>query len=400
MTEELFKQYPAVIKILGVGGAGGNAVNRMIASDIKGVEFISANTDAQALRHSKAGVKLQLGTGITKGLGVGGDPELGKKAAEEDIERIREILVGSDMVFITAGMGGGTGTGAAPVIAKIARELGILTVGVVTKPFGFEGKVRSNNADQGIKNLRGNLDTLVVIPNQKLFDVIDEKTTIEKAWEKIDDVLRQSIQSISDVITSTGLVNVDFNDVKAIMKNAGEALMGMGEASGESRALRAAENAMTSQLLEDMTVSGAKGVLVNITGSKDLTMHEINDAMTLIYNSVSSEANVYFGQVVNEEMGDKIKITVIATNFDRPQDGKRDSAPASDSESDVKQSFLEKTQHQSQTQNSTTSVNVKPQEKKQKFPEQRDLFDSKDRDKISLEFNLEEPAFLRKNKKS
>lgn len=363
--QDEFKQYPAVIKIVGVGGAGGNAVNRMIASDVKGVEFMSANTDAQALRSSKAGMKLQLGTNLTKGLGVGGDPALGHQAAEEDEDRIREVLVGSDMVFITAGMGGGTGTGAAPVIARIAKELGVLAVGVVTKPFVFEGKVRSRNAEQGISDLRENLDTLIVIPNQKLFDVIDETTTIDDAWERIDDVLRQSIQSISDVITSTGLVNVDFNDVKAIMLNAGEALMGMGESSGESRALRATELAMSSPLLEDVTIEGARGVLVNITGSKNLTMHEINDAMTLIYNSVSSEANVYFGQVIDETMGDRIKITIIATNFDRPK---------------------------------IAQMKVQQEEKKV-VPEQQDLFDYKQKDRMNLELNLEEPAFLRKNKK-
>jgi cell division protein FtsZ len=369
--QDEFKQYPAVIKIVGIGGAGGNAVNRMIDSGVKGVEFMSANTDAQALRNSKAGLKLQLGINLTKGLGVGGDPSLGTQAAQEDEDRIREVLVGSDMVFLTAGMGGGTGTGAAPIIAKIAKELGILAVGVVTKPFVFEGKVRSRNADKGIADLRGNLDTLIVIPNQKLFDVIDEKTTIDDAWERIDDVLRQSIQSISDVITSTGLVNVDFNDVKAIMLNAGEALMGMGESSGESRALRATELAMSSPLLEDVSIAGARGVLVNITGSRNLTMHEINDAMTLIYNSVSSEANVYFGQVIDETMGDRIKITIIATNFDRQKDVKNTSS------------------HSSHPDN---------RDDKKIIPEQQDLFDDR-KDKMNLELNLEEPAFLRKNKK-
>lgn len=360
MTDE-FKQYPAVIKIIGVGGAGGNAVNRMVSLNVKGVEFIAANTDAQALRNSKAGVKIQIGTHLTRGLGVGGDPNLGKQSAEEDKEKLREVLAGADMVFITAGMGGGTGTGAAPVIAEIAKNLGILTVGIVTKPFNFEGKVRNRNAETGILNLRDKVDTLVVIPNQKLFDVIDENTSVDTAWEKIDDVLRQSIQSISDVITSIGVVNVDFNDVKSIMLNAGDALMGMGEASGESRALKAAQLAMRSPLLEDVSIDGAKGILVNISGSKDLTMHEIIDAMTLISNSVDSEANVFFGQVFDETMGDKIKITIIATNFAKLKKEETDQF----------------------------------QKENQKF-EQQDLFEQKE--KNSAKVNLDEPAYLRKNK--
>ncbi|MFH1715701.1 MAG: cell division protein FtsZ [Elusimicrobiota bacterium] len=316
MTDD-FKEHPAVIKIVGVGGGGGNAVNRMIQSDIKGVEFIAANTDAQSLRQSLAGFKLQFGMERTKGLGVGGDPGLGRKAAEEDKEKIKECLIGADMVFITAGMGGGTGTGSAPIVAEIAKEIGALTVGVVTRPFVFEGKIRSRNADDGIEELRKKVDTLIVIPNQRLFTIIDEETRADKAWEKVDDVLRQAVQSIADVITSTGVINVDFNDVKAIMTGAGEALMGMGEGQGEGRAIMAAEMAITSPLLEDMSIDGAKGVLVNISGSKDLKMSEINDSMSLIYNSVSPDANVYFGQVFDDTLNDKIKITVIATNFSR-----------------------------------------------------------------------------------
>lgn len=310
-----FGAYPATIKIMGLGGAGGNAVNRMVESGIKGVEFIAVNTDAQALRSSSAGLKVQIGTNLTKGLGVGGDPELGKKAAKEDEEQIRESLIDADMVFITAGMGGGTGTGSAQVVADIAREIGALTVAVVTKPFLFEGRVRANNADWGIENLRDKVDTLVIIPNQRLLGLIDENTPAHLAWYKVDEVLRRSIQSISDVITSTGIVNVDFNDVKAIMKNAGRALMGMGESVGKDRAIRAAQAAVTSPLLEDVSIEGARGVLVNITGGKDLTMYEINKAMTLIQETVSPEANVYFGQVVDESMEGSVKVTVIATNF-------------------------------------------------------------------------------------
>lgn len=310
-----FKEYPAVIKIVGVGGAGGNALNRMIDSDVKGVEFIAANTDAQALRRSHAGLKLQIGVKVTKGLGVGGNPAIGKQAAEEDRDKVREALVGADMVFITAGMGGGTGTGAAPIFAEVAKELGALTIAVVTKPFLFEGKVRSKHAEEGIKELKTKVDTLVIIPNQRLFTIIDEATPAHKAWSQVDDVLRQGIQSISDVITSTGTVNVDFNDVKAIMTDAGQALMGMGESSGPNRAIEAAKMAMASPLLEDISIQGAMGLLVNITGGASLTMHEINEAMMLIYNAVSPEANVYFGQVFDESIGDTMKITVIATNF-------------------------------------------------------------------------------------
>ncbi|MFC1484977.1 cell division protein FtsZ [bacterium] len=359
-----FKEHPAVIKIIGVGGAGGNAVNRMVSSDVRGVEFIAANTDAQALRASLAGLKIQMGVKLTKGLGVGGNPELGREAAEEDVDKIREALVGADMVFITAGMGGGTGTGSAPVIAEIAKEIGALTIGVVTKPFVFEGKVRSKNADLGIEALREKIDTLILIPNQRLFNIIDVDTPAHQAWAKIDDVLRQSIQSIADVIISTGLVNVDFNDVKAIMTEAGQALMGMGESSGESRALKAAEMAVTSPLLEDVSVQGAKGVLVNITGGENLTMHEINDAMTLIYNSVSPEANVYFGQVVDNSLEDRVKITVIATNF--PDNSVSDKMRETDSP---------------------------------KIPEQQDLFEQKEHILANMNDILEEPAFLRKNKK-
>ncbi|MFC1566944.1 cell division protein FtsZ [bacterium] len=314
-----FREYPAIIKIIGVGGAGGNAVNRMIESHIKGVEFIAANTDAQALRSSLAGLKLQLGMERTKGLGVGGDPEVGRNAAVDDKEKIKEVLVGADMVFITAGMGGGTGTGAAPVVAEIAKELGILVVGVITKPFIFEGRLRNRHAEEGVKKLSESVDTMISIPNQRLFTVIDENTSADKAWEKVDDVLRQGVQSISDVITSTGIINVDFNDVKAIMKGAGEALMGMGEGEGEGRATLAAEMAMSSPLLEDVSINGACGVLVNITGSRDLKMYEINEAMSLIHDSVSPDANVYFGQVFDDTLKDKIKITVIATSFDRGQ---------------------------------------------------------------------------------
>ncbi|MFH1259908.1 MAG: cell division protein FtsZ [Elusimicrobiota bacterium] len=312
---EDFNEQPAVIKVIGVGGGGGNAVNRMVRSEFKTIEFITANTDAQSLRHSLAGVKLQIGTKLTKGLGVGGDPVKGRQAAEESREALTEALSGADMIFVTAGMGGGTGTGAAPVIGEIARSQGALTIAVVTKPFMFEGKLRNNQAEEGIKELRKCVDTLVIIPNQKLFSIIDEKTPAIKAFEVVDDVLRQAVGSISNVITLHGFINRDLVDVKTIMQNAGDALIGMGEGRGQDRAMQAVRAAISSPLLEDVTLDGAKGVLVNIIGTKEITMHEINQAMSLIHQTVASDARVFFGQAFDETLGDKIQITVIATGF-------------------------------------------------------------------------------------
>ncbi|MCK5533830.1 cell division protein FtsZ [bacterium] len=310
-----FKEHPAVIKVIGVGGGGGNAINRMVLSEIRGVEFIAVNTDAQALKYSIAGQKLQIGVKLTKGLGVGGNPQLGKQAAEEDRDLLRESLMGADMVFITAGLGGGTGTGSAPVIAEIAKELKILIIGVVTKPFMFEGKVRAQQAEQGLKDLKNKVDTLIVIPNQKLFEIIDQYTPALKAFAVADDVLRQGVQSISDIITSHGMINVDFADVKAVMSQAGEALIGLGEGQGENRARDAAHMAISSPLLENISIDGAQGVLVNITGTKDITMFEINEAMSIIHDAVSCDANVFFGQAFDDELKDKLKVTVIATRL-------------------------------------------------------------------------------------
>jgi len=308
----------ANIKVIGVGGAGVNAVNRMIASKIQGVEFIVANTDAQALRHSLAPTRLQLGVNLTKGLGAGGDPERGKMAAEEDKETIKDALKGADMVFVASGMGGGTGTGAAPVIAGIAKEeLGALTVAVVTKPFTFEGKVRMSQAEVGLKNLEEKVDTLLVIPNQKLFSIIDENTLALDAFKVADDVLRQGVQAISDIVTSHGMINVDFADVKTIMRDAGKALMGIGIGEDTNRSVIAAQQAITSPLLEDISIKGARGVLVNITGDEDIRMLEINDAMEFIHKEVSEEANVIFGQAFDTSLEHKVKITVIATNFEK-----------------------------------------------------------------------------------
>ncbi len=309
----------ANIKVIGIGGGGGNAVNRMVSSEIKGVEFIAANTDAQALRDSLAGYRLQLGAHLTKGLGVGGDPEKGRQAAEEDRDAIRESLAGANMVFITAGLGGGTGTGGSPVAAEIAKDLGALTVGVVTKPFMFEGPIRFKQAEQGLKNIKRKVDTLIVIPNQRLFAIIDETTPALDAFKVADDVLRQAVQSISEIITSRGMINVDFADVKTIMVGAGEALMGMGWARGKDRAMKAAKAAINCPLLEDVSIIGAKGILVNITGNKDITMFEIKEAMDLIHNASASGANVFFGQAFDESLKDVVKVTVIATGFPPPR---------------------------------------------------------------------------------
>ncbi len=303
----------ANITVMGVGGGGGNAVNRMIEAGIKGVDFVAANTDAQALQDSAAGIRIQLGENFTRGLGAGGNPSVGEKASEEDRETIKDALNGADMVFVTAGLGGGTGTGGAPVIAKVAKELGALTVGVVTKPFMFEGKQRFQRAIDGLENLSKNVDTLLVIPNQRLFSVIKEDTPALEAFKVADDVLRQAVQSISDIITSRGLINVDFADVKSVMQNAGEAIMGLGVGRGDNRAVDAAKEAINSPLLEDVSIEGALGLLVNVTGNKSMTMYEINAAMELVYNSVSDEADVFFGNTIDNSLDSEMKITVIAT---------------------------------------------------------------------------------------
>lgn len=306
----------ATIKVIGVGGAGNNAVNRMVESGIRGVEFISVNTDRQALQESKAGTKIQIGEKITRGLGAGANPDIGAQSAEENKSEIAEVLRGADMVFVTAGMGGGTGTGAAPIVAAAAKEMGILTIGVVTKPFTFEGKKRLSQAERGIESLKGKVDTLVVIPNDKLLQIIDRKTSIVDAFKMADDVLRQGVQGISDLIAVPGLVNLDFADVKTIMLNTGMAHMGVGRASGENRAEDAAKQAIQSPMLES-SIEGARGVIINITGGNDLGLHEVNTAAELVQRSVDPEANIIFGAVIDESMGDEISITVIATGFEK-----------------------------------------------------------------------------------
>ena len=306
----------AKIKVIGVGGGGGNALNSMINSQtIGGVEFIAVNTDAQVLLTNLAATKLQIGDNLTRGLGAGGNPEVGAQAAEESREKIKEYLVDSDMVFITAGMGGGTGTGAAPVIAEIARELGALTVAIVTKPFAFEGARRMVNAEDGVEALKGKVDTLIVIPNQRLLDVVDRKMTLLEAFRIADSVLTQGVQGISDIITQPGLINVDFADVKAIMKDAGSSLMGIGSGVGDNRAQMAARAAISSPLLE-VSIEGAKGVLFTVTGGPDMTMTEVDEAAKIIAEAADADANIIFGAAIMDKMVDQMKITVIATGFD------------------------------------------------------------------------------------
>ncbi|SDJ74046.1 cell division protein FtsZ [Sediminibacillus albus] len=308
----------ATIKVIGVGGGGSNAVNRMIEHGVEGVEFIAVNTDAQALNLSKAEVKMQIGSKLTRGLGAGANPEVGRKAAEESKEQLEEVLQGADMVFVTAGMGGGTGTGAAPVIAQVAKEIGALTVGVVTRPFSFEGRRRSTQAVSGIDALKSNVDTLIVIPNDRLLEIVDKNTPMLEAFREADNVLRQGVQGISDLIAKPGLINVDFADVKTIMYDKGSALMGIGVATGESRATEAAKKAISSPLLET-SIDGAHGVLMNITGGANLSLYEVQEAADLVTSAADQEVNVIFGSVINEDLKDEIVVTVIATGFDESQ---------------------------------------------------------------------------------
>ena len=355
----------ATIKVIGVGGAGNNAVNRMLDLGIKSVEFIAVNTDRQALAKSKANTKIQIGEKITRGLGAGANPDIGAQSAEESKTEISEVLRGADMVFVTCGMGGGTGTGAAPIVAGLAKEMGILTIGVVTKPFTFEGKKRLAQAERGIESLKSKVDTLIVIPNDKLLQIIDRKTSMSEAFLMADDILRQGVQGISDLITVTGTVNLDFADVKTIMLNTGMAHMGTGRASGENKAEDAAKEAIQSPLLET-SIEGARGVIINITGGEDLGLQEVNTAAELIQRSVDPEANIIFGTVIDPDMNDEIKITVIATGFEQPDE--------------MKTPRLE-----------PVGTNSKPWEKKvSSIPSNQDLNSSQN--------DLDIPSFLRKNK--
>lgn len=357
----------AKIKVIGVGGAGNNAVNRMVEMGVNGVEFIAVNTDRQALALSKAPTKIQIGEKITRCLGAGGDPLIGEKAAEESRDEIANALKDSDMVFVTAGMGGGTGTGAAPIVAQIAKELGILTVGVVTKPFSFEGKKRMQSAERGVTSLKEKVDTLVAIPNDRLLQVSERKTSVIEAFTMSDEVLRQGVQGISDLIAVPGLINLDFADVKTIMYDTGMAHMGIGRATGENRAEEAAKQAINSPLLES-SIEGARGVLLNITGGNDLGIFEINTAAELVQKSIDPEANIIFGAVIDEKMGDEISVTVIATGFDK------DRNPATSVDNVIKT-------------NLTSSI-----------PERSKISEVKS-DIIPNAVDLDIPTFLRKNKR-
>lgn len=373
----------AKIKVIGVGGGGGNAVSSMIETgNINGVEFITLNTDAQVLLQSKAPTKLQIGEKLTKGLGVGGNPEIGAQAAEESVEKIKELLVDSDMVFVTAGMGGGTGTGAAPVVARLAREAGALTVGVVTKPFAFEGTRRAVAAEDGIEKLKETTDTLIVIPNQRLMDVIDRKMTLVEAFKVVDSVLGQAVGGIADIITTAGLVNVDFADVKAIMKDAGSALLGIGTGVGENRAQMAARAAVSSPLL-DLSIEGARGVLFNIAGGNDLTMFEVDEAARIISGAADPDANVIFGAVIKPDLSDQVKITVIATGFDETRSR---IAQMRQPQPPVVQGVIGETQRQE-----NNNIEENKEENDNEPPEDSDSGDS---DTFGEKFEI--PAFLRK----
>ncbi len=307
----------ARIKVIGIGGGGSNAVNRMIEAGIEGIEFLVANTDLQALKRSRAPIKIQLGGRLTKGLGAGANPVIGRDAALEDTEKIIEVLEGADMVFVTTGLGGGTGTGAAPIIASLATELNALTVAVVTKPFHFEGRRRMQQAEVGLRELRACVDTVITIPNERLLHTVERSVSLADSFKVADDVLRQAVQGISDLITVPGLINLDFADVKAIMAGMGLALMGAGRASGENRAVEATQQAISSPLLEEATIEGAKGVLINITGGSDLTLYEVNEASSIIREAADDDANIIFGAVIDETLRDEMRITVIATGFDK-----------------------------------------------------------------------------------
>ncbi|GGF11688.1 cell division protein FtsZ [Halobacillus andaensis] len=331
----------ATIKVIGVGGGGSNAVNRMIEHGVQGVEFIAVNTDAQALNLSKAEVKMQIGGKLTRGLGAGANPEVGRKAAEESKEQIEEALQGADMVFVTAGMGGGTGTGAAPVIANVAKELGALTVGVVTRPFTFEGRKRATQAATGTDSLKGSVDTLIVIPNDRLLEIVDKNTPMLEAFREADNVLRQGVQGISDLIAVPGLINVDFADVKTIMVDKGSALMGIGIATGESRAAEAAKKAISSPLLET-SIDGAHGVLMNISGGTNLSLYEVQEAADIVTSAADQEVNVIFGSVINENLKDEIVVTVIATGFDEAQLAQGKQKPRQNPVNPMKQNHVER----------------------------------------------------------
>ncbi|MGX2959171.1 cell division protein FtsZ [Peribacillus sp. JNUCC 23] len=374
----------ATIKVIGVGGGGNNAVNRMIEHGVQGVEFISVNTDAQALNLSKAEIKMQIGGKLTRGLGAGANPEVGKKAAEESKEQIEEALKGADMVFVTAGMGGGTGTGAAPVIAQIAKDLGALTVGVVTRPFTFEGRKRSTQAQGGIGAMKESVDTLIVIPNDRLLEIVDKSTPMLEAFREADNVLRQGVQGISDLIAVPGLINLDFADVKTIMSNKGSALMGIGISSGENRATEAAKKAISSPLLET-SIDGAQGVLMNITGGTNLSLFEVQEAADIVASASDQEVNMIFGSVINENFKDEIVVTVIATGFNDAEEIKPVSS---------RPSF-----GQVRPSSPTSTTGVKREVKREEHVEQQQQQQQPVRNSNQAEEALDIPTFLRNRNK-
>lgn len=375
----------AKIKVIGVGGSGGNVVNRMVESNIKGVDFISVNTDVQALHYNKASKKLHIGKGVTRGLGAGMNPELGKQAAEESQNEIRDMLKDSDMIFITCGLGGGTGTGASPIVAEIARDLGALTVAVVTRPFSFEGGQRKNIAERGFSELADKVDTIITISNDKLLQVSDKKTSLLEAFALSDDVLRQGVQGISEIITVPGIINADFADVKAVMANAGSALMGIGQASGENKAVEAAKAAINSPLL-DMSIEGARGVVFTIIGGTNLGMNEVNDAAKVITSAADEDAKVIFGAVIDEKMKDEIKLTVVATGFEggsvSPRTSKTDM-------SYTPSSFIEDEQKEEE-KIEKRKAKISPLKQAQSEPASKKDYDDDDEDELGI------PAFIRK----
>lgn len=382
----------AKIKVIGVGGSGGSAINRMIATKIRGVEFVAVNTDAQALHHNQAPNKIHIGKNTTRGLGAGMDPELGRNAAEEDQEELEKVVHDADMVFITCGLGGGTGTGASPIIAEMAKKTGALTVAVVTKPFTFEGAQRRYIADQGMQDLADRVDTIITIPNDRLLQIIDRKTSLMDAFAIVDEVLRQGVQGISEIITVPGLINVDFADVKAVMKEAGSALMGIGRGSGENRAVEAAKAAINSPLLE-MSIDGAKGILFTVSGGKDLGMYEVNEAANIITQSADPNAKVIFGTIVDDSLGDEVKVTVIATGFTGQQLKRKDldlkdlkSSLKQEKESTLVREMKEPIKSQEEEPMSPSRKYARP------LPQQKTFEQKKNEEEEELEI----PAFIRK----
>ncbi len=385
----------ANLKVIGVGGAGGNAVTRMITSGMQGVDFIAINTDAQDLDNNPAEQKVQIGKNLTKGLGAGANSGVGREALEADREVISNLLDGADMVFITAGMGGGTGTGAAPVVAQISREKGVLTVGIITLPFSFEGPKRMNRALEGLSEMKKTCDTVIAIPNQKLMNIVDKSTTLPEAFNMADTILHQAAKGISDLINVQGVINLDFADVETIMKNMGEAIMGTGTASGDERAVLAAQQAISSPLLDDASIKGAQGVLVNITGGNDLTLMEANEATSIIFEEAGPSANIIFGAVIDPEMNDEIRVTVIATGFHIPktiQDMELDSNPEKPSSSTNTRSLQERENKPLHVQNDLDQTNT---DKEQVAPVLK-FDDTQETPKVIYGQDLEVPAFIRR----